>query len=300
MRRIARIVAVVESTEHTAIMEFQVLGPVELSNAGQKRALESGKVSGILAILLLTPGTVVRADDLIDRLWETNPPAGARGNLSVYVSRLRASLRRAGGNGTTLTARAGGYVLDVDPGDVDLHQFRCLRRLGVAAGSAGQSAEAVLLRDADRLWRGLAMAGISGEWFAAIRDSLQEERRAAVVERIDLELDLGRHISLVGELAGLLAEYPMDERLIGCQMIALYRCGRISERRALDPKGLADARHADKPEAAETGSAGENAGNGTWIPGHRRGVRAPIRSATASRLAGSLRVEPSGGRRQDQ
>src|SRR5712691_91603 len=211
-------------------MEFRVLGPVELRSDGQRRALESGKVSGILAVLLLTPGKIVPADDLIDRLWETSPPAGARGNLSVYVSRLRATLRQAGGDGTTLTGRASGYVLDVDPGDVDLHQFRRLRRQGATAANAGRSAEAVrLLRDADRLWHGQAMAGISGEWFAAIRDSLQEERRAAVTERAGLELDLGRHVSLIGELASLLAQYPMDETLIACQMTALYRCGRIGE-----------------------------------------------------------------------
>src|SRR5712691_6385472 len=208
-------------------MEFRVLGPVELKSDGQRRALESGKVSGILAVLLLTPGQMDPADDLIYRLWETSPPAGARGNLSVVGD---ASLRRAGGDGVTPTGRASGYVLDVDPDDVDLHQFRRLRRQGAIAANAGRSAEAVrLLRDADRLWQGQAMAGISGEWFAAIRDSLQEERRAAVTERAGLELDLGRHVSMLGALASLLAQYPLDDTVIACQMTAPYRCGRIGE-----------------------------------------------------------------------
>jgi DNA-binding SARP family transcriptional activator len=211
-------------------MEFRVLGPVELRSAGQQRALESGKVSGILAMLLLTPGKLVPADDLIDRLWEADPPAGARGNLAVYVSRLRASLRQAGGHGVTLTGRASGYVLDVDPEDVDVHQFRRLRQQGGMEASAGRSAEAVrLLRDADPLWHGEAIAGISGAWFATTRDSLQEERRAAVTKRVELELGLGGHVSLVGEIGALLAQYPMDETLIGFQMTALYRCGRISD-----------------------------------------------------------------------
>jgi DNA-binding SARP family transcriptional activator len=194
------------------------------------RPLESGKVSGILAVLLLTPGKIVSADDLIDRLWETDPPAGARGYLSVYVSRLRASLRRAGGDTAALSGRASGYSLVVDPGDVDLHQFRRLRLQAATAAKAGESSEAVrLLRDADLLWHGPALAGSSGHWFAAMRSSLQEERRAAVIKRVELGLDLGRHVSLVGEIAGLLAQYPMDETLIGCQMTALYRCGRTSE-----------------------------------------------------------------------
>jgi DNA-binding SARP family transcriptional activator len=211
-------------------MEFRILGPVELRFDGLQRALESGKVSGILAALLLTPGRIVPAEDLIDRLWEDDPPAGARGNLAVYVSRLRASLRQAGGNGAALSGRASGYVLDFDPDDADLHQFRRLRLEGAAAATAGQNSEAVrLLRDADLLWHGPAMAGISGKWFAAMRDGLQEERRAAVIERVELELDLGEHVNLVSEIGSLLAQYPMDETLIGYQMIALYRCGRISD-----------------------------------------------------------------------
>lgn len=211
-------------------MEFRILGPVELRSAGQRRALEAGKVSGILAILLLTPGKIVPADDIIDRLWETNPPAGARGYLSVYVSRLRASLRRAGVDAALLRGRASGYVFNVNPANVDLHRFRRLRRQGAAAGNSDQSSGAVrLLRDADLLWRGPAMAGIGGEWFARVRVSLHEERRAAVIKRVELELDLGRHVNLVGELRGLLAQYPMDETLIGCQMTALYRCGRMTE-----------------------------------------------------------------------
>jgi len=131
-----------------------------------------------------------------------------------------------------LTGRAGGYVLNIDPDEADLHRFRRLRRLGATAASSSRAGEAVgLLRDADRLWHGPAMAGIRGEWFAAIRVSLQEERRAAVIERVqlELELDLGRHGSLVGELTSLLAQYPMDETLIACHMTALYRCGRMSE-----------------------------------------------------------------------
>jgi DNA-binding SARP family transcriptional activator len=234
-------------------MEFRILGPVELRSDGQRRALESGKVSGILAALLLTPGKIIPADDLIDRLWETSPPAGARGYLSVYVSRLRAALRRAGGNGAMLAGRAGGYVLDFDPDEADLHQFRRLRRQGAAAASASRNSEAVrLLRDADRRWRGPALAGISGEWFAAIRHGLQEERRAAVIERVQLELDLGRHVSLVGELASLLARYPMDEILIACQMTALYRCGRMSEALSL----FRETRHRlAEDQCTEPGSA---------------------------------------------
>ena len=124
--------------------------------------------------------------------------------------------------------RAGqGYVLDVDPEAVDLHQFRRLRRQADALAASGDyDHAAALLREADGLWRGQALAGIRGDWVARMRDSLEEERRAAILERVECELELGRHADLVGELRHLLAQYPLDETFIAHQMTALYRSGR--------------------------------------------------------------------------
>ncbi|HEY5986099.1 MAG TPA: AfsR/SARP family transcriptional regulator, partial [Streptosporangiaceae bacterium] len=123
--------------------------------------------------------------------------------------------------------RAKGYVLDVDPEAVDLHQFRRLRRQANALTASGDYDHAAsLLREADGLWRGQALAGIRGDWVARMRDSLEEERRAAILERIECELELGRHADLVGELRHLLAQYPLDETFIAHQMTALYWTGR--------------------------------------------------------------------------
>ncbi|HTS96095.1 MAG TPA: tetratricopeptide repeat protein [Streptosporangiaceae bacterium] len=208
-------------------MEFRVLGPTELWSAGQQCDLGSARARSALAILLLTPRTIVPADALIDRLWDTDPPPKARENLSVYIARLRASLRQAVGDAVRLAGRANGYVLDVDPEAVDLHQFRRLRRQADALIASGDyDHAAVLLREADGLWRGPALAGIRGDWVGRMRDSLEEERRAVILERIECELELGRHADLVGELRGLLAQYPLDETFIAHQMTALYWSGR--------------------------------------------------------------------------
>ncbi len=208
-------------------MEFRVLGPTELWSAGQPSDLGSARARSVLAILLLTPRTIVPAHALIDRLWDTDPPSKARENLSVYVARLRASLRQAVGDGARLAGRANGYVLDVDPETVDLHRFRRLRRqAGSLAASGDYDHAAHLLREADELWRGQALAGIRGDWVARMRDSLEDERRAVILERVDCELKLGRHADLVGELRGLLAQYPLDETFIAHQMTALYWSGR--------------------------------------------------------------------------
>ena len=208
-------------------MEFRVLGPIELWSAGQQRDLGPARVRCVLAILLLTPGTIVPVEALIDRLWDTRPPPKARESLSVYIARLRASLRQALDDGVRLAGRARGYVLDVDPEAVDLHQFRRLRRQADALTASGDyNHAALLLREADGLWRGQALAGIRGDWVARMRDSLEEERRAAIQERVECELELGLHGDLVGELRHLLAQYPLDETFIAHQMAALYWSGR--------------------------------------------------------------------------
>ena len=211
-------------------MEFRALGPIELWSAGQQCDLGPARARRVLAILLLTPRTIVPAEVLIDRLWDTRPPPKARESLSVYIARLRASLRLALDDGVRLAGRARGYVLDVDPEAVDLHQFRRLRRQAEALSASGDYDHAAsLLREADGLWRGQALAGIPGDWVGRMRDSLEEERRGAILERVECELELGRHADLVGELRQLLAQYPLDETFIAHQMTALYWNGRPAD-----------------------------------------------------------------------
>jgi DNA-binding SARP family transcriptional activator/tetratricopeptide (TPR) repeat protein len=211
-------------------MEFRALGPIELWSAGQRQDLGPARARCILAMLLLSPRTVVPVDLLIERLWDTRPPPKARESLSVYIARLRGSLRQAVGDGVQLVGRAGGYMLDVDDETVDIHQFRRLRRQAAALAASGDHDHAaVLLREADGLWRGEALAGIGGDWVARMRESLQEERRAAIVQRVASDLEAGRHAGLVGDIRNLLAQYPLDETLIGYQMTALYRSGRPAD-----------------------------------------------------------------------
>ncbi len=212
-------------------MEFRALGPIELWSAGQRHDLGHARARSILAMLLLTPRAMVPVETLIDRLWDTRPPPKARESLSVYIARLRASLRQAVGDRVQLVGRArGAYLLDVDPEAVDVHQFRRLRRRADTLAASGDHDHAAgLLREADGLWRGQALAGISGDWVARMRDALEEERRAAILERVGCELELGRHADLVGELRHLLAEHPLDETLVAHQMTALYGSGRPAD-----------------------------------------------------------------------
>lgn len=221
-------------------MEFRTLGPIELWSAGQPQDLGSARLRCVLAVLLLAPRTVVPAETLIDRLWDTRPPPKARESLSVYIARLRASLRQAVGDRVQLVGRTRGYVLEIDPDTIDVHQFRRLRRQADSLASSGDyGGAAELLREADALWHGPALAGLRGDWVERMRDSLEEERRAAILERVECELELGRHSDLVGELHHLLTQYPLDETFIGHQMTALYRSGRPGDALSL----YRDTRH---------------------------------------------------------
>jgi tetratricopeptide (TPR) repeat protein/DNA-binding SARP family transcriptional activator len=210
-------------------MQFQLLGPLELWSAGERYELGSPKELCVLAILLLTPGTPVPAEVLIDRLWGERPPSKAREGLRAYVTRLRGRLSAADDQ-ARLQGRADGYLLDVDLEAVDLYRFRRLRRQARAVAASGETEHAVLLlREADALWHGQALAGLPGDWMARMRGSLEEERRAAILERVELELELGRHADLLGELGQLAAQYELDEAVTACQMTALYRSGRQAD-----------------------------------------------------------------------
>lgn len=210
-------------------MEFRILGPLELWDGGHRVYLAGPKPRALLAVLLLHPNEVVPADRLIEGLWGEDSPERAAGALRVNVSRLRKALPR-----DVLTTRSPGYVLRVEPDELDLHRFERLLDEGRSLLSRGFPADASeRLRDALSLWRGPALPEFAYESFAQPAIARLEEIRLAAVElRIDADLVLGRHDALVGELEALVAEHPLRERLRRYRMMALYRSGRQAE--ALD------------------------------------------------------------------
>src|SRR5262249_7959685 len=152
---------------------------------------------------------------------EDKPPDAAVATVQVYVSRLRKLLPHA-----TLATKPPGCVLQVDPGDVDVVRFE---RLVAEARRALPKSASRLLREALRLWRGPALAEFA-ERFARVEGGrLEDLWLAAVEDRIDVDLALGRHTLLVGELETLVTKQPHRERLRGQLMLALYRCGRQVE-----------------------------------------------------------------------
>ncbi|WP_431934047.1 BTAD domain-containing putative transcriptional regulator [Nonomuraea jabiensis] len=212
-------------------MEFRILGTVEWWAGGEACELGSAKERHVLAVLLLTPGQPVSIETMINRVWDDAPPSKARESIHSYIARLRGRLnRRVGETTARLSSRSGAYVLEIDPQTIDLHRFRRLTAQARAISDSGDPEDALrLLQAAEKLWRGDPLSGLSGEWVTKLRTSLESEHRAAIGMRLAMELDTGRHAELVGELYGLVHQYPYDESFVEHLMVALYRCGRQGE-----------------------------------------------------------------------
>jgi YVTN family beta-propeller protein len=206
-------------------LQFRILGPLEVSRDGAAVDLGARKQRAVLALLLLNANRVVPTQRLIDELWGDTPPETARSALQVYVAGLRKAL---GGEASALRTTGPGYVLNVEPGALDLDRFTALR--AQAQASDDDERRASLLREALELWRDAPLADLSDEPFAASAVArLEEQRLGALEQRIDADLALGRHATLVPELEALVAEHPYRERLRALLMLALYRSGRQAD-----------------------------------------------------------------------
>jgi DNA-binding SARP family transcriptional activator len=208
-------------------VEFKVLGPLEALAEGRSVELGPPRQRAVLAVLLLHANEVISIDRLAEELWPGNVPKTAAKAIQVYVS----GLRKVFGNAREiLETRGSGYLLRVEPGQLDLYEFE---RLLQRASGEGPSARAATLRAALSLWRGAALADFEYEPFVQTETArLEALRLLAVEERNEAELASGRGRELVPELETLVAEQPLQERPRAQLMLALYRAGRQAD--ALD------------------------------------------------------------------
>ena len=206
-------------------MDFHLLGPLEVRDGDRPLRIGEGRQRSVLALLLLHHDEPVAVDRLIDELWGAQPPATAGKVLQNNVAQLRRAL--GDGDGEMLRTLGRAYVLELDGGRLDVERFDDLAARGSAALDDDPERARALLGEALSLWRGPALADFAYEEFAQAQIAGLEERRLAALEdRIDADLALGRHDRLVGELEALVAEHPGRERLRGQLMLALYRGGR--------------------------------------------------------------------------
>lgn len=211
-----------------------MLGQFEVRRDGAHVELGGLKQRAVLAVLLLDANRVVSLDRLVDSLWPDEPPNRAIATVQVFVSNLRRALepeRQRGTRATVLTSRAPGYLLAIDPTEVDAHIFESLAEEGhreLADGNVERAAG--LLSEALGLWRGPALAEFAAEPFAhAEAARLEEVRLGCQVDLYETALLLGRHQAVVAELEQFVARHPLRERPRAQLMLALYRAGRQAQ-----------------------------------------------------------------------
>src|SRR4051812_6731792 len=173
-------------------MQFRLLGPLEVETDEGAVDIGSGKRRALLAHLLIHANEVVSSERLIDDLWDESPPATAPKSVQVYVSQLRKALAA---DGDALATRGSGYVLEVQPEQIDARVFEQL--LAAAQGALEVDDVATAAAEAERalaLWRGPALDDVVYESFArAEADRLEELRLVALETRIEGQLALGQH-----------------------------------------------------------------------------------------------------------
>ena len=201
-------------------MEFRILGPLEVRDGERVLPLGGVKRRAVLAVLLLDANRVVSVEGLVDRVWGDSPPPSALASLQNHLGRLRREL------GDRLVRRPPGYLLRVADGERDLDRFQ---RLVDDARGAEPAVAAERLAEALALWRGPPLADLAGEPAAGAAAPLEDLRLAALEERIEADLALGRHAAVVPELEELVAREPYRERLRGQLIVALYRSGRQAD-----------------------------------------------------------------------
>ena len=209
------------------VVEFGILGPVQVVRDSRVLELGGPRRRALLALLLVAGGRVVPAERLAEDLWCGFPPPSAAGTLRAHVSRLRTLLSPD----AVLVAQGGGYALAAEPGLLDAARFERLAGAGREALEHGEAEVAAgRFRESLGLWRGRALADVADvEPLAREGARLEELRLAATEGRIEADLALGLEAQVAGELEGLVAEHPVRERLWRLLVLALYRAGRQAD-----------------------------------------------------------------------
>lgn len=218
----------------SAELEFRMLGPLEVWREGRPLRLGGERQRALLALLLLHANEVVPRERLIEELFGGDASKTSANALQVGISRLRGQLangRASNGDGGVVVTRPPGYVLRIDPEQLDVTRFERLLTQGRRALAEGDAVSAAAtLHEALALWRGPALADLAPLEFAQAEiRRLEELRLGAVMERIEADLALGRAAEVIPELEALVEANPLQERLRGQLMLALYRSGRQAE-----------------------------------------------------------------------
>jgi len=212
-------------------MDIKVLGRLTAELNGVSVVPTAAKPRQILALLALQTGRVVTVPTLMEEIWGEHIPRSAATTLQTYILQLRRRIAAALDGDPArrpkdiLVTQHGGYLLEVQPGQIDVQEFEQLCASGRDAHEAGDHRTAAeLLRKALGLWQGPALVDVRvGAVLELETLRLEEDRMAALERRIEADLHLGRHAEIVPELRVLVARHPMHENFCAHLMTALHR-----------------------------------------------------------------------------
>jgi DNA-binding SARP family transcriptional activator len=208
---------------------FNVLGPIRVWHGEREIHPGSPQQSAVLASLLLGEGHPVSIDRLISNLWGAVIPPSAPVTIRTYISRLRKVMSDNCSPGIIQSSRRR-YFIPSDAGSLDLAEFRSMVHDAHAARKADDPHRAVeCLRKALALWQDTPLTAVHGNFVTSAREQLERLRLDALEERFDLDLELGNHVETLPDIVKCTEERPMEERLYGLQMLALYRSARQAE-----------------------------------------------------------------------
>lgn len=215
-------------------VEFRMLGPMEVRVDGRALPLGGKKQRVVLAMLLLEANRLVSADRIFDAVWGDAASERSTGTLHVYISNLRRALEPAAsalGVPELIVTQRPGYVLHADPERVDLLRFEQTVTEARRAAERGDHATAsAAFHAAADLWHGAPLADLADEEFAQGTVVRLERLRVSALDGLyESDLALGRHADVLDRLPGAIAADPLNERLRGLYMLALYRAGRQAD-----------------------------------------------------------------------
>lgn len=215
------------ATGAEARVDVRLLGGVDVLVADRRAELGGSKPRAVLALLAMSPGNTVTADQLVDGVWGETAPQSVRSSLQVHLSNLRRALAAVGADGLIET-RPGGYSFAADASIVDLHRFDTKRAAAREAFGRGDlSTAARAAREARGQWRGPPFAGLGDAPWVAPRATVVEGDYIALVElHADIQVAYGHPGAAVPDLEQLVADYPYRESAWQRLAIALYRGGR--------------------------------------------------------------------------
>ncbi|MER6959517.1 MULTISPECIES: tetratricopeptide repeat protein [unclassified Streptomyces] len=220
-------------------MNLYLLGPLELRVAGRVVDVGQPRRRAVLAALAADTGRPVPVSTLMERVWDTTAPEGARSVLYAHISRLRRLLDGAtpmpddGGSDAPapslgIRRSSGGYVLEADEDAVDLLRFRALVKQA-GEPDLSDARRAHVLDEALRLWRGTPLDGLPGEWADRTRTAWTQERVEAALAWSRALLRQGEPGQAPAVLQPLLAEQPLSEPLAAETIRSLAAAGRTAE-----------------------------------------------------------------------